>query len=528
MKNRVLIKGGRILDGSPEAVPERRDVLVENGRIAEVVEDINAPDARILDAAGLTVSPGFWDAHAHSDLHVFLDSSAQGRVFDGVTSEVNGTCGFSYFPLTGDAAEEKRTALRKQGVEPDWTDATGYFRAVRDNGSAINRGFLVGAGAIRGAVLGFDPRPPSPDELERMQELLAESLGQGALGLSTGLVYPPGCYAETDEILALCKTLAATGRPHCTHMRSESRDLLDAVQEAVGVCRRSGAPLQISHVKINGRMNWPKIESLEEAIFEAIDEGLDLTADRYPYTAYMTALWALLPPRFMAGGRAKAIERLKDSAERASLVGEMMDLRQGDLPWELIRIGHAEGRLAEFDGLTLDVVANRMRSDPADALCEVLIETRLNCSMVGFEMSEENLERILRWPFVMIGSDSSARALQGPTAVGKPHPRSLCTCARFLGRYVRERKLISLPEAVARLTSIPARRFGFPDRGILAVGAWADIVAFDPETIRDRATYDAPFQLSEGVRHVLVNGTPVLTDGAETGARPGCVLTRTS
>ena len=524
MQDRVLIKDGWILDGSAEAVPERRDVLVEDGRIAAIAEDITAPDARVLDATDLTVTPGFWDAHAHSDLHVFLDPSAQGRVFDGVTSEVNGACGFSSFPLTGAAAEEKRSALRKHGIEPDWTDAAGYFRAIQNCGSAINRGFLAGAGAIRGAVLGFDPRPPSPAELRRMQKLLAESLAQGALGLSSGLVYPPGCYAATDEILALCKTLAPTGRPYCTHMRSESHSLLEAVQESIAVCRESGAALQISHVKTKGRLNWPKINPLEEALFEAIDDGMDLTADRYPYTAYMTSLWALLPPRFMAGGRQKALERLQDSAERASLAREMLDLRRGDLPWESIRIDHAEGRLAEFDGLTLDVVAERMALDPVEALFEILIGARLNCSMVGFEMSEDNLERILRWPFVMIGSDSSARALKGPTAVGKPHPRSMGTFARFLSRYVREKKLMPLPEAVARLTSIPARRFGFLDRGILAVGAWADIVVFDPETIRDRATYDDPFQLSDGVRHVLVNGTPVLADGAETGARPGRLL----
>jgi len=307
-------------------------------------------------------------------------------------------------------------------------------------------------------------------------------------------------------------------------MRSESHSLLEAVQESIAVCRESGAALQISHVKTKGRLNWPKIDALEEALFEAIDDGMDLTADRYPYTAYMTSLWALLPPRFMAGGRQKALERLQDSAERASLAREMLDLRRGDLPWESIRIDHAEGRLAEFDGLTLDVVAERMALDPVEALFEILIGARLNCSMVGFEMSEDNLERILRWPFVMIGSDSSARALKGPTAVGKPHPRSMGTFARFLSRYVREKKLMPLPEAVARLTSIPARRFGFLDRGILAVGAWADIVVFDPETIRDRATYDDPFQLSDGVRHVLVNGTPVLADGAETGARPGRLL----
>ena len=524
MARRLLITGGTVLDGTVSALPTTADVLIEGDRIARVAPGISAEDAHALDATGLTVTPGFWDAHAHSDLHAFLDPAAQGRVHDGVTSEISGTCGVSYFPIAGPIGEERRDAMLKEGLDLDWEDATGYFDALERTGTAINRGFLTGLGTVRGAVLGFDPRPATGDEIRKMRELLAESLAQGSVGMSSGLCYPPDCYATIAEINTLCETLAETGRPYCTHMRSEGSGLLEALQESIEVCRETGAPLHISHVKAMGRANWQKIDALEEMLFSERDAGMDLTADRYPYIAAMTALFSMLPDWLMAGGRERALKRLNDGRERKKLALGLLERRQGQVRWADIRIGHAEGDMGRFDGSSMDRVAEKLGMPPMEALFEMLLQSNLNCSAIFFDMKEENLERILKWPFVCIGSDSAARALAGPTARGKPHPRALGTSARFLGEYVRERKLMPLPEAIARLTSLPAQRYGFTDRGVLREGAYADVVVFDPDAVADRATYEEPFQLSTGIRHVLVNGVPVLQDGQQTAALPGCVL----
>ena len=284
MSNYLLLRGGRILDGKGETAAAELDVLIERERIARIAPAIQAPDARVLDADGLTVTPGFIDAHSHSDSTAFLDPSAQGRLYDGVTTEINGTCGLSLFPLT----DAKRVSLKEQSIDADWADAAGYFDRLESVGSAINRGFLVGHGAIRSAVMGFEARPAGSQELARMERLVDESLEQGALGLSSGLCYSPGCFAETGELVALCRRLAAYGRPYCTHVRSEGRKLLESVAEALAISSQGGVPLHISHVKVRGRENWPKIDDLERMLFEARENGMDLTADRYPYTAAMS------------------------------------------------------------------------------------------------------------------------------------------------------------------------------------------------------------------------------------------------
>jgi len=522
--NRILLKGGTLIDGRRDAAPTKCDLLIEGDRVRRIGPAIRAPGARALDAEGLIVAPGFIDAHSHSDWPALQDSSAQGRVYDGVATEINGTCGFALFPLGGPSAAQRRAELARKDIRADWSDAAGYFARVESFGSAINRGFLAGHGAIRSAVVGYAARAATASQLRRMEALLDECLEQGALGFSSGLCYPPGCFAERSELVALCRRLAATRRPYCTHMRSEGRHLLQSVRESLRVTAAAGAPLHISHVKTNGPANWWKIDRLERALFAARAAGHDVTCDRYPYLAAMTDLSTIFPDWLAAGGKERALERLRSRATRAKLKKSVAGSRTKGGRWDEIVISVTTGSTREFEGLTVAEAARRMSLEPCEAVFELLLRTRMAASAIFFGMSEENLRRILKWPFVFMGSDSSSRSLTGPTAEGKPHPRTFGTMARFLSEYALRLKLLPLPEAIARITSLPAERFHLTDRGVLREGAYADIAVFDARTLRDIATYDEPFRLSQGVRHLLVNGAPVLLDGRQTSARPGRVL----
>ena len=522
--NRILIAGGTLIDGRRNAAPRKCDLLVEGDRVRRIGPAIRAPGARVLAAQGLIVAPGFIDSHSHSDETALQDSAAQGRVCDGVTTEINGTCGFALFPLGGPSAAQRRAGLAKKDVRADWRDAAGYFARIESFGSAINRGFLAGHGAIRAAVVGYAGRAATASQIRRMEAVLDECLEQGALGFSSGLCYPPGCFAEPRELVALCSRLAAARRPYCTHMRSEGRHLLESVRESLRVTAAAGAPLHISHLKTNGPANWWKIDQLERALFAARAAGRDVTCDRYPYLAAMTDLSTIFPDWLAAGGRERALARLRSAAARAKLKKAVAETRTKGGRWDAITISVATESTREYEGLTVAEVARRMGLEPCEAVFDLLLRTKMDVSAIFFGMSEDNLRRILKWPFVFLGSDSSARSLTGPTAEGKPHPRAFGTMARFLSEYALRLKLMPLPEAIARITSLPAERFHLADRGILREGAYADVAVFDPRTLRDAATYDAPFGLSQGVRHLLVNGVPALLDGRQTSARPGRVL----
>lgn len=517
----LLVRNGTLIDGSLRARPARKDVLVEDGRIACVERGLRPPEARVLDATGMVVAPGFIDAHSHSDTNALLDSRAEGRLRDGVATEINGTCGMSLFPLAGQGGGERRKKLVSLGISPDWTNAAGYFSRIERTGSSINRAFLAGHGSLRGAVVGYAPRPATPREQERMERLLQEALEHGAIGLSSGLCYPPGCFSPTEEVVRLCRLL--NGRPYCTHMRNEGRRLLQSLDEALLISRRGNAPLQVSHVKTYGRSNWWKIDALERKLFDARRSGMDVTADRYPYTASYTDLYTIFPDRLMAGGAGAALKRLRSRSEFQWLKRDALHSGR-KLLWDKIVISLMPQPQKRFEGMTLTQVAEQLGMGPLDAAAELLRRAEMDVPAIFFEMSEENLERIYRWPFVYVGSDSSARSLTGPTAVGKPHPRAFGTCARFLSEYVLRRKCMPLAEGIARLTSLPAQRFGLAQRGLICRGYHADITVFDPKRISDAATYDSPFQLSRGVRHLIVNGTPVVENGNLTKALPGRVL----
>jgi len=520
----VVIRGGKVLDGlGGEAV--RADVGVRGDCIDAIAPNLGANGGRTLDATGLIVAPGFIDLHTHGDIYPLICPEASARLHDGVTTEVIGNCGESPFPQNAAMLAKRRASAERYGIVVDWETLDDFARRHDGTGSGINRASLVGHSNVREAVIDEVDRAPTADELAAMRRLVAEALEAGAFGLSTGLIYAPGMFAKPAEIEALAEVVARRGALYASHIRGEGDHVEEAVDEFLAVGRKTGVRLQLSHVKVAGKANWPKADRIIERLEAARAEGLDLACDRYPYIAAATSLSSLLPGWAREGGTDRMIERIADPAARTRILAEVA--REREAGWHGVAIAdagcpawkHAEGRSVH----DLGAAAGR---PPAEAVLDLLAASESRASIIVFSMCEENLVKWLRLPYVAIGSDSVARSAEGPTAAGKPHPRSYGTSSRVLGRYVREKRVLTLPDAVRRLTSLPASRLGMTRRGVLRVGAFADITAFDPLAIADRATYDFPQQYSVGVRHVLVNGQIAVEDGELTGVRAGRFLRR--
>ncbi|MGC8832622.1 MAG: N-acyl-D-amino-acid deacylase family protein [Armatimonadota bacterium] len=534
----ILLVGGSVLDGSGRPA-FRADVGVVGDRIVEVGELSGAEAARRICVQGLAVAPGFIDIHSHSDFCLLANPLAFSKITQGVTTEVSGNCGFSAGPIIGDSAgrdfdrylSELEIANRWRTKVPAKAGPTlgEFLDLLEETGIAVNFCTLVGHGNIRNAVLGASSKPASTEDLERMQELAREALEQGAVGISTGLIYPPGCYANTDELSNLVGAVSAHGKIlYATHMRNESDRLESALAEAIEIGRRSGARVQISHHKACGRANWGKVAQTLQMIDEAVESGVDVWADQYPYTATSTSLSALLPNWVHEGGRDAALARLSDPISvqkiRGELVGKHASEYKGSYYQAVMIAGVKSEKNAWTVGKRLAEVAHEWGVDPVDALIRLLHEEELSVSMCNFAMCEEDIETVMRHPRVSIGSDASARMPDGPLGRGRPHPRAYGTFARVLGRYVRERRVISLEEAVRKMTSLPASILKLKDRGLLKPGFYADITVFNPNTVADAATYKNPHQTAVGIQHVLVNGKLVVESGRVTGATPGRVL----
>ena len=522
---RILIRGGTVLDGTG-AEPRKADILVGGERIERIEPGLDETSAdRVLDATGLVVAPGFIDIHAHGDLVPLACPEAPGRLRDGVTTEIIGNCGESPFPQNEAMLEERRASEREFGIEVDWSTLDDYARRHDEVCCAINRGSLVGHGNVRRAVMGEADRPPTAAELEAMGREVVAALDAGAFGLSTGLIYAPGMYARQDELEALCRLVARRGRLYASHIRGEGDSVETAVEEFIAIGRATGVRLQLSHVKVAGKKNWGKVDAIIQRLLTARAEGLDMACDRYPYRASATSLSALFPGWVREGGRDEMLRRLADPASRERIVRELAASRDEWADWSDVVVSHAPApQFRDAEGRSLQDIAAERGARPPDLACELLAATRGRAGVVIFSMAEENIEKWLRLPFVAIGSDSSCRAAEGPTAKGKPHPRTFGTFARVLARYVRERRVLALPEAIRRMTSLAATRLGLSDRGVLRPGAFADITVFDPDTITDRATYQDPYRYSEGVCHVLVNGAVAMEEGQLTGVRNGRFL----
>lgn len=521
----IIVRGGLVFDGLG-GEPCEADVGVVGDSIAAVAPSLPVGASRVIEARGLAVAPGFVDIHAHGDIYPLLCPDSPARLHDGVTTEIVGNCGESPFPQTDATLAARADTVERHGIAVDWRTLDDFARRQDADGSAINRGSLVGHGQVRAAVMGEGDRAPTASELDAMRAEVSAALDAGAWGFSTGLIYAPGMYAAAAEIGALCEVVVRYGGVYASHIRSEGEGVEEAVAEFVGVGRRTGVRLQLSHVKVSGRANWAKIGRVIQQIEAARAEGIDLACDRYPYTASATSLSAFLPGWAREGGREEMVGRLGVPAMRERLLAVLRS-RESDATWRALVIAEARADAwRHAEGRSLLAVAAAAGAEPAEVMLDILAASGGRTSIVSFSMSEENLVTWLRLPYVAIGSDSATRAAEGPTADGKPHPRSYGTSARFLGRYVREQRLVPLAEGIRRLTSLPASRVGLRRRGVLRQGAFADVTVFDPDAIEDKATYEHPQQYSAGVRTVLVNGAVALDDGELTGVRNGRFLRR--
>ena len=527
----LVIEGAEVIDGTGTA-GGRADVGVRDETIAAVGDLSRSVAANRLNASARVLAPGFIDMHSHSDWRLWVNRRAESKIRQGVTTEVVGNCGFSPAPASTEFLDDLRgyALYIPKGMDFAWRSVGDYLRAFDREGTALNTVQLVGHGTLRIAAMGFARRPPTAQELTTMQRYMGDAMEDGAWGLSTGLIYAPGSYATTDEIVAIAR-VAGRGRGfYASHIRGEGATVLEAVAEAIRVGREGGVPVQVSHVKAAGRPNWGQVARALGLIDAARAEGLDVMADVYPYTASSTTLRTLLPDWALEGGIDAMLKRLSDPAERERIrrdleappqAGQSLLDRVG---WENIMISYC-ARRKDAEGKRLSEIAAARQMDPLDAAFELLLDEAGKAYMILFQLDESDVRQALAHPQVMIGSDGSSLAPYGDLGEGKPHPRSYGTFPRVLGEYAREQRVLSLPQAVHKMTGLPARRLGLTDRGTIKVGARADLVVFDPRRVVDRATYEDPHRYPTGIEHVLVNGRFVIKDGEHTGSLPGRVLT---
>jgi N-acyl-D-amino-acid deacylase len=523
----LVIKNGKVVDGSGNAWFEA-DIGIRSGKIVQIGTNLDSDHTNtVIDATGLMVSPGFIDIHGHDDYMPFFDPFNKPKLLQGVTTVVSGNCGSSPFPVKSATASilKKYVSIPVDGFEVDWCTFEQFAQKLSSIELGTNLAYWVGHGSIRIAVMGMENREPTMAELELMKDLLAQCLIDGAYGLSTGLIYPPGVFSTIREIVELGKVLAKYGGIYVTHMRDESDRILEAMDEALRVGKEAGIPVHISHHKVSGVRNWGRSEETLRKIEQAREDGLDITADAYPYTAGNASLVTLLPPWVHSGGEEKIIERVKSKEQRA----EIRRFIEGRNDWEnwirqiqgwdSILISYAKNK--ELQGKTLLDIAEGLSKDPFDTLFDIVAEEGVQTSMIIFSMDEHDVDNIICHPYVSIGTDGSP-----DTGANLPHPREYATFPRVLRKYARERRLITVEEAVRKMTSLPAQRCGFTSKGLLREGFDADITIFNSKTIADEATYQNPQRGVKGIEYVIIDGTLAVAQGKLTGAKAGKLLLR--
>lgn len=526
----VIVRNGHIIDGTGSPWYSG-DVGVRDGRIAAIGDLSRTTAKQVIDAHGMVVAPGFIDMLGQSELTLLVDPRVPSKIFQGITTEITGE-GESVAPLDSAMLAENGPEYRHYGIDADWRTLAQYFARIEKQGIGINMGTYVGAASVREMVLGYGDRTPTPDELRRMQDLVAQAMRDGALGLSTALQYPPAPYAKTDELIALAKTASEYGGVYATHMRSEGDAENGALDETFRIAREAHIPVEIFHLKTAGKVNWGRMPQVIARIDSARRRGLDITADTYAYTAWENTFSAFVPPWAHDGGNAKLIERLKDPAMRARIRKEMLTpTTTWDNEWQEIPGPHAvlitsvtNPALLPIEGKRLDEIAAMWHEDAINALFDVLVKDDAQTNVAVFGMSEPDVRLALRQPWVSIDNDAAGTSPEGILGQEHPHPRAYGTFPRIVRKYVREEHLLTLPDAIRKFTALAAQREHLTDRGVIKQGMWADLVVFDPDSLHDVATYERPKQLSVGMRWVLVNGVPVIADGKMTGARPGKVL----
>ena len=520
----LIVRGGQVVDGSNQP-PLRADIGIIGDRITRIGDLSKETASRVIDAAGMVVAPGFIDVQGQSGTTLLADGNGESHLRQGITTEIIGEGGSPAFWTPG---SDEGESLAPFGVAFDWKDFNGYFETLRRRGTTINVGTFVPATMVRRAIIGMDNRPPTADELTRMEAMVDQAMRDGAFGLSSALIYVPGTFAKTDELVALAKVAAKYRGLYITHIRGESFNLFNAMDEAIGIGRDAGLPVVIYHLKVGARANWGRMNEAIAAIEKANAAGVRVSATMYPYTAGGTGLAATLPLWVQEGGRDRMLERLKDPATRAKARREIETKLDG---WEnLLMAATFDGiQVAsvprDFDqtiiGKRISQIAAERKADPWEVYFALLIDSGGRIGALYHMMSEEDVKTGLRAGFVTIGTDSSALRSEGVLAQGAPHPRSYGTFPRVLGKYARDEKMFPVSAAVHRMTGLAAQQMGIRDRGLLRERYLADLVVFNPDTIKDNATYERPHQYPTGIEYVVVNGVTVLDPKGLTGARPG-------
>ena len=526
----LLITGGRVVDGTG-APWFAADVGVRGGNIVAVGRLSGATARRTLDASGLVVAPGFIDLLGQSEYNVLVDSRAASKITQGITTEVTGE-GDSIAPLDEKAIAENQDFYKRYGVFPDWRTLDQYFATLTRRGTGINLGTFVGSGSVRAMVVGRENRPATPGELRQMEDIVDQAMKEGALGVSSSLQYIPNIYSSTEELIALARVAARYGGAYFTHQRSESSRIDASLDEVFRIAKEAGIRTQIWHLKTAYKPNFGRMPEILKKIEDARARGIDVAANQYPWTRGSNGLDACLPPWVREGGREALLKRLLDPATRARVKA---DMARETSEWEnqYLGAGSAEGvmvaevldpKLKPYEGRTIASIASAEKKDPRDAIIDIVLADRANASCIIAIMDEKDVRAALAHPLVSFGTDSQAKATDGPLSHETSHPRGWGSAARILGHYVREEKVLRLEEAIRKMTSFAAEAAGLPERGILKPGFAADLVVFDPETVGALATFEKPNQYSQGIPYVAVNGVLVVDGGKLTGKTPGKAL----
>ncbi len=526
----LVITNGHIIDGTGSPWYSG-DIGIREGRIAAIGILTAAPRKRTIDAKGEVVAPGFIDMLGQSETTILVDPRLPSKIYQGITTEITGEGG-SAAPLNDSIIANDRPAYQHYKIDPDWQTFRQYFSHLEKQGMGINLASYVGATQVRRMVLGDADVQPTPAQLEEMKKLVRDAMNDGAVGLSTSLEYAPAPYAKTEELIALASEASKFGGIYATHMRSEGDAVLESIDEAVRIGREAHIPVEIWHFKVAGKANFGRMPDLVARVNKARAQGYDVSADTYAYTAWSNSMSAFIPPWVHDGGDAKMIERLKDPATRTKIRKQMQTpSKDWDNEWDEISgpqdvmiTAVQNPDLKKFQGKRLTEVAKAMGKDPIDALFDLLIDDKGFTSVAVFGMSEPDVALALQQPWVAIDNDSSGTSPEGVLGEEHPHPRAYGTFPRILRKYVRDEKKLTLEDAIRKFTALPAQRMRLTERGVLKEGMWADIVVFDPNKVRDLATFDDPNHLSEGMNFVLVNGTLVIDGGRMTAALPGKVL----
>lgn len=532
----IVIKNGRVIDGTGNPW-FKADIGITKGKIKKIGLIEPSEKTKVIDAKGLIVCPGFIDIHSHADYTIPFDPMVVSTIHQGITTLVVGMCGASLAPVNPEKKElfdKEFSMAAPPGLEYDitWTSFSEYLDEMEKIGCSSNVAYNLGFGMIRLAAMGYEDRKPTKDEMQKMKDYIRDAMEAGAFGISTGLIYTPQAYAETDEVLELTKEVAKYNGLYFSHIRNEGNLVIEAIQEVIDIVEQSGCRGgQIAHHKVSGKANWGRSKETLKLIEETNQRDINITCDQYPYNRGATSLMTLLPPWSHEGGPEKLVERLKDPKEKEKIKKDLYDGANFEsfvknIGWECVYISSLETeKWSKYMGKSLtEITKAEGKEDEFEVLCEILIDEEAKGGMTVESMGEEDIQRIMKGRYTMIGCDGSAIPLTGPLSYGKPHPRFYGTFPRVLGHFVREKKIMSLETAIRKITSFPAQTLGLADRGLIKKNMWADIVVFDQERIIDKATFTNPHQLSVGIEYVLVNGDVVIEKGEHQSNLPGKTL----